>query len=428
MHARLANLGEALRKAVGEVVHNCQAEFSRAEEAVATARRECKHLEQRAATEDARGEDGADGALGTIWGSSCAGQVPNGREGDGRGGGTRVRGLLGGVGGAGAGVVELDKDTKATLRAAARAVESVGPRVLQRVVMRVVRRAAAQFEFEWLGNDEDVSTRWTSAQFEDKLCAIEAFVDAHAAEMAQVFPATWGAASVLLAVVMKEARQRLGTLLATYAPGTPRHQEHLPELVKMRVIATEFESVCAQRFPPPLAPMCAEDADRDEAGVWWEGEGGAGSGGIGEWQRGQDRGLSAAEMHVKRVLSGAFDQVGVGAGSMAGDPSREAALPTAAVFQLGDLEDYAREQHGAGRGDSRGEGGGECRFGGGFGVGPEWGEGGEDGREAEVGGVFSLERWGARLAIRQSDLGLVSIECLLLCTELCAGEGGVRKG
>jgi hypothetical protein len=59
----------------------------------------------------------------------------------------------------------------------------------------------------------------------------------------------------------------------------------------------------------------------------------------------------------------------------------------------------------------------------GFWVGQEWGVENEgDNGGADVGAVVGLERWGAGLALRQNDLGLISLELLLLSSELNGGR------
>ena len=121
--------------------------------------------------------------------------------------------------------------------------------------------AASQFYLQWLPNDVDPDALWTCAQFEATLCTIEAFVDGRGAQMAAVFPVAWGVPRVLASIVLKEASRTLSTHLEQFGAGTPRHESNASELRKMKLIAREFETVCAQRYPTPQQAIRVDDAD-----------------------------------------------------------------------------------------------------------------------------------------------------------------------
>jgi len=305
-------------------------------------------------------------------------------------------------------VVALDIEGTAAVRAAARAVEALGPALLQEIVMGFVRSASNYFCVQWTSNDANPDAVWMCSQFEEALCAIEALVESRVAEMAAVFPASWGVPRVLLLAVLKEARQSLNTRLAQLMPGMPRYQANVAELYKMQLIAKEFESVCNGRFAPPLVAVCAEDAPVSTTG----------KGGVAEWKEAEHRGLSAEDMKVKGVLSSAFDFMAVSATVDGANGVQNEDMHTA-VFALDDLEDIVSVGVVAvGVDGEMEEQGGQ---GAGFGVGREWGERDQGDAAGDVGIVLSLERWGAGFSLRQTDLGLLSLECLLLSTELSAG-------
>lgn len=119
----------------------------------------------------------------------------------------------------------------------------------------------SQFYLQWLPNDVSTDALWTCAQFEETLCTVEAFVDGRGAQIAAVFPVAWGVPRVLASFVLKEARQTLSTHLEQFAPGTLRHQNNASELLKMKLIAREFETVCAQRYSPPQLALKVDDAE-----------------------------------------------------------------------------------------------------------------------------------------------------------------------
>lgn len=283
--------------------------------------------------------------------------------------------------------------------------------------MGFVRGAASQFRLTWATTDDQyqdatLAAAWTCSHFEESLCTIEAFVDDHSAQVAALFPASWGVSRVLLLVVLKEARRSLDARLSELAP---RVDAIASDLLKMHAVAQEFESVCDQRYPPPLVELCSGDGSEER---------GPGRGGVAEWKREEARGLSRQDMLLKGALSSAFALLGVsaavhGTNLEVGGPIQTEA---AAVFELGDLEDTADGgDKGVGPG-GRGVPGDDGGYADGFWVGQEWGacDGADESPAGtssnDVGLVLKMERWGAGLAMRQTDLGFVSMECLLLST------------